>query len=254
MRAMVVGCALGIGVLAGAAAAQTPVGAPPPVTVQDCTRLKGKAKKECVAANAPAPAAATKPADADDKFAFPEGDSKNGGETERAGGQVRKDVGDMPTSGVPDPPAESVAPPPPAAGSSSSSSSSGGGAPAADDDDAAPTTVGGDTPVKASDLKNLGARTDSAEGRRKLEQTRVEDDLKVGRYYFKDGNYPGATARYQDALQRDPDNPEAHFGLAEVLLKQNKRPEAVAQLQRYLELAPDDDHTKDAQKMLAKLR
>lgn len=81
----------------------------------------------------------------------------------------------------------------------------------------------------------------------------MEDDLKVGRFYFKDGNYAGATARYQDALQHDPENPEAHFGLAQVLLKQNKRQDAIGHLQRYVQLAPDDEHTKEAQKLLAKL-
>ncbi len=109
--------------------------------------------------------------------------------------------------------------------------------------------------MKSSDLRDLGQpKSNPAEARTKLEATRVEDDIKVGRFYFKDGNYTGATARYKDALERDPENPDAHFGLAEVLIKQNKRADAAAELQKYLVLAPDDDHTKDARKMLAKLR
>ena len=239
--------------------------APPPVTVQDCTKLKGKAKKDCAAA-APAPGQSksgeTGPAQ-DDKFAFPDDASKNGGELQQrtvTGSPATKPAtGDMPTSGVPDPPAESMQPlrpdgtPAPAGSSSSSSSSSGGDAAA--DDDAAPTTAGADTPVKSSDLRNLGQpKGDVTEARTKLEATRVQDDIKVGHFYFKDGDYTGAAARYRDALERDPENPDAHFGLAEVLLKQNKRADAALELQKYLQLAPDDDHTKDARKMLAKLR
>ncbi len=243
---------------AAAAAAPVPVTTPAP----DCTKLKGKARKDCVASVAEA--AAQKPAvdGTADRFPFPEASSK-------AGGELPKATEDMPTSNVPLPPAESLKPlgslPPDGAGggsssssdggsSSSSSSSSGAGAvPDAGDDDAAPTTAGGDTPVRAADLKDLGSRGDTSKAREALELTRVEDDLRVGHFYFRDGDYKGATARYQDALTHDPDSADAHFGLAEVLLKQNKRAEAAVHLQRYLELAPDDDHTKDARKMLAKL-
>ena len=63
-----------------------------------------------------------------------------------------------------------------------------------------------------------------------------------------------ALARYRDALQHDPENPDAHFGLAQVLLKQSKRDEAVTHLKLYVQLAPDDDHTKEAQKLLARLQ
>ncbi len=238
---------------------------PPPVTVQDCTKLKGMARKECASQQTvkAEPKSVTPAATPDDKFAFPEDASKNGGELQRGAAKAAaagkgSATGDMPTSDVPDPPAESLKPLHPGdvgapAGSSSSSSPAGADA-STGDDDAAPTTAGGDTPVKASDLRNLGQpRGDITEARTKLEGSRVEDDLKVGRFYFKDGNLAGATARYKDALKRDPENPDAHYGLAEVLLKQNKRVEAAAELQRYLALAPDDDHTKDARKMLAKL-
>ncbi len=80
--------------VSGAAVAQQQT--PPPVTAQDCTKLKGKAKKDCVAASA-APAqsksAGTGSPAADDKFAFPEDESKtwrrvaarNGDELSRCG-------------------------------------------------------------------------------------------------------------------------------------------------------------------------
>lgn len=236
-----------------AAAAQTTL-PPPPVTVQDCTKLKGSAKKTCVAQSAQDAATPTPTNDSPDKFPFPAEQSKRG---LPAGATA-----DMPT-GEPDPPSDSMKPmhvpgadADPPSGSSSSSSSSDGApvTPPADDDDAAPTTSGADTPIKPGTLKDLGSQGDSSQARKKLEQTRVEDDLKIGHYYFQTGDYAGATARYKDALAHDTDNPDAHYGLAQVFAKQNKSLEAIAQLQLYLQLAPDDDHTKDAQKMLAKLK
>ena len=238
----------------GIALAQSTAVAPPPVTVQDCTKLKGAAKKDCQAKAAQNAAPASAPATGADRFPFPEEQSKGAG----APGATA----DMPT-GEPDPPAESMKPMhvpgaeadrPGDSSSSSSSSTPDGSPPPPVDDDAAPTTSGSDTPIRPGTLKDLGSRGDSSAARQKLEQSRVEDDLRVGHYYFKDGDYAGATARYRDALAHDADNPDAHFGLAEVLVKQNKQAEAIAQLERYLQLAPDDDHTKDARKLLAKLK
>ncbi len=238
-------------VLSAAGVAQSAL-PPPPVAMPDCTRLKGNAKKDCTAKVAQAAAAPTPASDTTDRFPFPAEQLKRG---TPAGATA-----DMPT-GEPDPPSESMKPmhvpgadADPPSGYSSSSSSSDSAPPPPADDDAPPTTSGSDTPIKPGTLKDLGSRGDSTEARRKLEQTRVEDDLKVGHFYYRDGDFAGAAARYRDALSHDADNPDAHFGLAEVLIKQNKPTDAVAHLQRYLELAPDDDHTKDARKMLAKLK
>ena len=107
--------------------------------------------------------------------------------------------------------------------------------------------------MKAATLKDLGSHADSSAARVKLEQSRVSDDVKVGRFYLRDGNFAGAEGRFKDALEHDPENPDANFAMAELLLKQKRKPEAAAQLKRYLAIAPDDEHTKDAQKMLAKL-
>lgn len=241
----------------------------------DCTKLKSKERSACEAKSR-AEAAAQKDGSGQGSVQGSGEMPTTGVPDPQSGEMPTKGVpdpprGDMPTAGVPDPPPESMKPmrpsgagslPPDAprsgssSGSSSSSSSSSSPADAIgtpENDDVAPTKAGGDTPVNASSLKDLGSRADSTKSRAKLEETRVEDDLKVGRFYFKDGNYAGATARYQDALQHDPENPEAHFGLAQVLLKQNKRQDAIGHLQRYVQLAPDDEHTKEAQKLLAKL-
>lgn len=241
--------------------------APPSILKEDCTKLKGKAKARCEASNKAPEAPARKPADASSDM--PTGaDADVPGEPPTVRPSVapkaKPDTSDMPTGRDADPPAESLGPlkpdgtPDTEAGRSSSSSSSSSSTPAggsspAEDDDAPPTTAGGDSPVKAATLKDLGSHADSSAARAKLEANRVADDLKIGRFYMQDGNLTGAEARFKDALQHDPEEPEAHFALAELMLKQKRNDEAAAQLRAYLQLAPDDDHTKEAKKLLAKL-
>lgn len=262
-------------VLGGAVTTQAQV-APPSILKDDCSGLKGKARRQCDARNAAGngPAVAAKP-DRDDMPTGADADVPGEPPTTRPTvapkATAKPDTSDMPTGRDFDPPADSMGPllpdgtPDPrgalpprpltgaapsggaAQGASSSSSSS------ADDDDVAPTTSGGDTPVKATTLKDLGSHGDSSAARVKLEQNRVADDVKVGRFYLKDGDLPGAEARFKDAIEHDPEDPEAHFAMAELLLEQKRNPEATAELKRYLDLAPDDEHTKDAKKMLAKL-
>lgn len=269
----------------GAAVAQV---APPSIVREDCSVLKGKSRQKCearakAADDASAAAAKTKAADvgsdmptgADaDVPGEPASAARPGAGAPQSGGGALKpkpDTSDMPAGKDADPPAESMGPLKPdgtpdtdapragagsggSSSSSSSSSSSGAGAANKDEDDAAPTTAGGDSPVKPSSLKDLGSHADTSVARAKLEANRVADDVKVGRYYMQGGNFPGAEKRFQDALAHDPEDPEAHFAMAELLLKLKRNDEASAQLKTYLALAPDDDHTKEAKKLLAKLR
>jgi hypothetical protein len=160
----------------------------------------------------------------------------------------------MPTTDVPDPPSESDRPiRPPSGGSSSSgddpgvsSSHDGSGA----DDDVAPTVPAGDAPVKASPLKDLGSRGDTSAARAKLEKTRVADDLKVAKFYMNDGNAKGAYLRYKDAVEHDPIEPEARFGLAEAAAKLNMKEEAVLNYRVYLKLDEGGDHDRQTRNAL----
>lgn len=256
-------------VLLGGAGAVAHAQLPPPsILKEDCTVLKGKAKKQCEARNGAGESAASaaKPADTSDAptgvDADVPGEPPSPRHAANAKTAAKPDTSDMPTGKDADPPADSMGPllpdgrpdprgplPTPAPPSSSSSSAS----PLPDDDDVAPTTSGADTPVKAATLKDLGSHADSSAARVKLEQNRVTDDLKVGRFYLKDGDLAGAEGRFKDALQHAPEDPDANFAMAELLLKQKRKDAAVVQLKRYLELAPDDEHTNDAKKMLAKI-
>ena len=272
MRGLVWGAVLLLGGACTVARAQ--VLPPPSILKEDCTVLKGKAQRQCEARNAAGDAAGSV-AKAPDASDMPMGaDADVPGEppsprpAKNGKAAAKPDTRDMPMGKDADPPADSMGPllpngqpdprgPLPSAGTPSSSSSSSSGSSSSssssDDDDVAPTTSGGDTPVKAATLKDLGSHADSSAARVKLEQNRVADDLKVGRFYLRDGNFAGAEARFKDAMEHNPDDPEPHFAMAQLLLKQKRNADAATQLKAYLTLAPDDEHTKDAQKMLAKL-
>lgn len=210
---------------------------------------------------APAQPQGGEPAGKASEFAFPLEDSKHGanpdGTPSSSGSKPAGSLPDMPTSGVPDPPASSNVP----VGDAGSSSSSGDNLPpgtsssrdgADPDDDIAPTTAAADAPIKSAHLKDLGSRGDSSAARARLEQTRVADDIKVGLFYTKDGNAQGAYLRFKDALDHDPTDPEVRFYLAESASRINKRDEAVLNYREYLQLDPGGDHDKASRKALAR--
>lgn len=80
---------------------------------------------------------------------------------------------------------------------------------------------------------------------------RIEDDLNVADLYMKNGNYRGALLRYQDALEYDPQNDTATYGVAESLCKQNRTTEAMAHFKNYAKTNPQGKYALKAEKMLA---
>jgi hypothetical protein len=147
-------------------------------------------------------------------------------------------------------------------GSSSSSSSSG--------DDAVPVDPGagsGSQPGTTPALNDKGSEGSPAQPGRhilhrvnpigtKLETAdeREAEDLDVAHYYTQTGDLKGAYLRDQDAVKTAPDDPEAHFALAEIAMKLNKRDEAIAEFNACLNLDPTDKQAKDARKALARLK
>jgi Tfp pilus assembly protein PilF len=83
---------------------------------------------------------------------------------------------------------------------------------------------------------------------------REAEDLSVAKFYTDTGDLKGAYLRSQDAVKTAPDDPEAHFALAEAALKLNKRDEAMAEYTVCLKLDPVDKEAKQARKALAALR
>jgi tetratricopeptide (TPR) repeat protein len=180
------------------------------------------------APDAPAASTAptTSPADTTKKFPFPGEDSSG-------------------SSASPDLPAA------PGASASSSSSSS---------DD-----VSGDT-SGAPDLKDAGSegsqtrpsghilhRAAPPAPKPQTADEREEEDLRVANFNLDSGNVRGAYLRTQDAVKTAPDDPEAHFALAEMAAKLGKKDEAIAEYNACLKLDPSDDRKKDSEKALARL-
>jgi len=80
---------------------------------------------------------------------------------------------------------------------------------------------------------------------------RVDDDLNTADFYMKNGNYRGGYMRYQDALQFDPTNDTALYGLADALCKENQTSEAMAHFKSYATNNPQGKYARKAEKMLA---
>jgi Tfp pilus assembly protein PilF len=59
--------------------------------------------------------------------------------------------------------------------------------------------------------------------------------------------------RSQDAVKTAPEDPDAHFALADAAQRLNKRDEAIAEYKACLKLDPSDKEAKAARKALARL-
>lgn len=150
-------------------------------------------------------------------------------------------------------------------GSSSSSSSSSGDDAAAADPDAKTT----DPDAKAAGTPGAAGLTDKGSegtpGRHLLHRVnpvgtklqtpeeREAEDLSVARFYTETGDLQGAYLRSQDAVKTIPDDPDAHFSLAEAALRLNKRDEAIAEYKACLKLDPTDKEAREARKALERL-
>ena len=143
------------------------------------------------------------------------------------------------------------------AGSSSSSSSSSGDVPAFDPAGATPSTP---------TLADKGSEGSATPGRHILHRVnppgeklqsadeREGEDLDIAHFYVQTGDLQGAYLRSQDAVKTAPDDPDAHFMLAEIALKLNKKDQAIAEYNACLKLDPIEKEAKDARKALAHLK
>ncbi len=75
-------------------------------------------------------------------------------------------------------------------------------------------------------------------------------DLKIGQFYFKKGNYRAAARRFTDATRWDPNLAEAFLRLGETEERLKDKKAAQAAYAKYLELSPD---AKDAAVIKKKL-
>jgi hypothetical protein len=139
------------------------------------------------------------------------------------------------------------------AGSSSSSSSSSSDDPA--DPDATPALKDkGSEGSQAPQGRHLLHRVNPIGTKLQSPEEREAEDLDIAHYYTQTGDLKGAYLRSQDAVKTAPDDPDAHFALAEAARKLDKRDEAVAEYNACLKLDPDDKEAKNARKELARLK
>jgi hypothetical protein len=148
-------------------------------------------------------------------------------------------------------------------GSSSSSSSSSADDAAPVDPSAAPDSSATGEPA-LKDKGTEGATT--TPGRHILHRVnpvgtklqtadeREAEDLDIAHFYTQTGDLQGAYLRSQDAVKTAPDDPDAHFALAEIAMKLNKRDEAIAEYNACLKLDPSDKQSKESRKALARLK
>jgi tetratricopeptide (TPR) repeat protein len=209
--------------------AQKPADAPCPAASQ----TSGKAAaKPCTP-----PATDTKKPSANEQFPFPGEPSKPA------------TTPDAPASNAPRPSAasEHPFPTPPDAGSSSSSSSS--------SDDAGDPSAPIGPPLHDEGSEGKSTRRKLPKVKKvQTDDERVDEDLSVARFYVNDENLEGAYLRAKDAVKIQPDYSEAHFVLAEVAQKLNKKDEAIAEFKTYLQLDPNGPRMKAAQKALDELQ
>lgn len=146
--------------------------------------------------------------------------------------------------------------------SSSSSSSS------SSSDDGAPIPGTGSDPNadQPPQLKDKDSEREQTSGRHILHRInplgtklqtpdeREQEDLSVARFYMDSGDLRGAYLRSQDAVQTIPDDPDAHFSLAEVAAKLDKRDEAIAEYNACLKLDASDKEIKESRKALVRLQ
>jgi hypothetical protein len=131
-------------------------------------------------------------------------------------------------------------------GDDASSSSSGSGS-AADPD--VPDT---DLPKPGEEGSSVHRKLPKVR-RVQTDDERVDEDLRVAKFYMRDDNLPGAYLRAKDAVKVQPEYSDTHFALAEIAQKMKKKEEAVAEYQLYLKLDPDGEKAKAAQRALDEL-
>ena len=138
----------------------------------------------------------------------------------------------------------------------------------------APKPSTGEPPASPADPKSPSAPATSSSrtGLRSLDdadtpESRISDgaggyiynprlaaqDVKIAGFYFTNGDYKGAYARYKEATRIDPGNADAVFGLAESARALKLNSEAADNYRIYLDAVPGGSKAKAARKALAAL-
>jgi TolA-binding protein len=141
----------------------------------------------------------------------------------------------------------------PTSSSSSSSSSSNSNANPDVDPDAKPGLNDKGSEGTTTPGRHLLHRVNPPGTKLQTDDEREAEDLSIAKFYLQSGNLPGALLRSRDAVKTVPDDPDAHFFLAETFQKLEMREQAIDEYNACLKLTPDDKEASNARKALAKL-
>lgn len=137
--------------------------------------------------------------------------------------------------------------------SSSSSSSSSGDSSSSSNSDSNPETGSPPLDDKGDNPRASVRRRLPKVEKLQSDEERAAEDLNVAKFYEDKGDLNAAYLRTKDAVKVQPSDPEAHIALARVAQKMNKRDEAIAEYNAYLQLSPDGTMITQAQKALNQL-
>ncbi len=215
----------------------TPAQNTPPAPCPDPNQTQSQTTKPCP----PPPSDAKKPSTAE-QFPFPGTPSKSAPPPDSPSSTT------TPKSAAEEHPFPTE-PAPKLPGDDSSSSSSGSGSAAAPDPDVPDT----DLPKPGEEGSSVHRKLPKVK-RVQTDDERVDEDLRVAKFYMRDDNLPGAYLRAKDAVKVQPEYSETHFALGEIAQKMKKKEEAMAEFQLYLKLDPEGEKAKAAQRALDELK
>lgn len=161
------------------------------------------------------------------------------------------DTGTASKANVPDAPPASEREKPPATDDWSSSSGSGAGEPA--DSANGPLKDAGSSGEDTTPVRQTRRRKLDKPPHVQTTEERVAEDLDVAQFYQGDGNFKAAYVRAKDAVSLKPEDPYAHFALAEAARKLGKSDEAREEYAAVLKLDATPKQQKASQKALSEL-
>lgn len=106
-------------------------------------------------------------------------------------------------------------------------------------------------------LVGAGRETEAQQYMAKLPQgTKVDANtlLNIGIQHFNDGKMDQALPQFDRVVRENPELPDAYYYRALVYLNQDKKAEAKADLQKLLEIDPNNKYAKDAREFLKDLK
>ena len=107
--------------------------------------------------------------------------------------------------------------------------------------------------LKKESFNKAAIKLKQAISYQKNEKSMVPMYNQLGAIYLRLKNYQQAEMAFKNALEIDFDFVNSHYGLASVYLKQNRLEEALQELQKVIELAPDGQRAKNARELIQKI-